>query len=649
MPNASRSGRNVLFQALLAIVAITAFAVLRSPSTITFFAFEVAVVLACGFYLGLRRKDMMAIQAGEDALEQYSPGESHPGSPWTHESKRSSRHLDDAASRIITPGRSRRVFYGANSLFVLLLSLAVLDLTRSLYIASVLFYGLVGLAAGVLALNILVNGENRTGSLLIQLTALATLLKLHFVILNPYVYTSDSYLFYRGLLDLSAAGTLVQSLGHYFYFPGFATYAYASPLVTGVPLELFAVFGFASQIAMLPIVYLLGRHVSGRTTGMFAAMFVLFSVYSFLYTHASPTHYGLGLLFLAVYAAIRIGAGRVWFALFWASGLAAMLSHPVNGLILGLVLAARVVGARLVTRDPMARGQMLAPVLSYATIYGSYLAFFAVTAFELFVTTFFVGSPQPPLATVPGQALEKTPAYVLQSGLAPIGIVLPIFFAAYALLHRRNMLCPEHGFLVTLGILFLAIPGLEVLGDDFRLQSSRMLVYFAIPFAFLGAHGLVVLGRNREGKRAALGLIIALFVAVGFVSSSSYLTQNDLNSLYSDVPFSPTHVTESSLMVRQYMELTPNESTVYFDSGSMRYFQNSNRARDPLSGRLTLQLILFQQSGGTGFVVLNEEFLPYGHPSAGSFYDLERIAQRIGEQRAPLLYDSGKVKVYFVG
>jgi len=610
------------------------------------------VALAGGFFLSLRAERRQASRRPSETIESPSALRSDLSSadsysvPQVATVRVPSLGSDGRASAW---ARERRIFYASTSLFLVFLSLAVLDLARSLYVASVLFYALVGCAAGALALNILVNGEVRPGSLLTQVMVLAILLRFHFVSLNPYLYTSDNYIFYLGLLDLKATGGIHEILGHYFFFPGFATYSYSGLSVAGLPVELFALFGFVAQLAMLPVVYLIGRHVASRTTGLFASMFVLFSIYAFLYTHASPTHYGLAFLFLAVYSAIRIGGdrGAVWLALFWLSAIAAMLSHPVNALVLGLVLTVRVIGVRTAERGAKVGTPSLTPVLAYAIVYGSYLAFLAATAFDLFVTTLFGSDRPPPLATIPGSVLQRSIPFILQSGLAPLGIVFPIFFAAYAVLRGQKMSKSEHGFFVTLGVAFLAIPGLEILGENFRLQSSRMLVYFVIPFAFLGAYGLATLATGAARRRRACVLVLGVFIACGFLASSSYLTQNDLRALNTDIPFSSTHITESALASRVFSGLTPNDSTIYFDYGSSRYFENSNRAREALFGRFTEDLLFYQESGSSGFVVINQDLLPYGVPPGGVFYDPLRIAERLQDQGASRLFDSGKVQVYF--
>src|SRR3990172_8356456 len=69
----STAWKVILFQALLLVAAVTMWAVLRSPSTITFFAFEVGVALAGGFFLSLRAGRRRARRRPSETTESPSP------------------------------------------------------------------------------------------------------------------------------------------------------------------------------------------------------------------------------------------------------------------------------------------------------------------------------------------------------------------------------------------------------------------------------------------------------------------------------------------------------------------------------------------------------------------------------------------------
>jgi|GEM_PF-3303866 len=644
----------LLYQAALLVTAVTAWRVLRSPSTMTFFAFELGAALSAGLFLHLRH-DAPRLHDEKPMRIRRRPtnGDPHQFAGTDPASRRGAperKSLEPDGSSPLSP-RYGRAFFGLSGVFFVVVAVAVLDLSRSIYTASLQFYALLGIAAGVLALNVYTNRGDRSASLLVQIVILGALLKFYFFYLNPYVYTSDNVLHFNGLRDLATQSYIPASLGHYYFFPGFVTFAYEGVRVTGAPLELFGAFGFISQMAIIPIIYLIGRRIASPKVGLLASMFILFAIYTFEYVHAGPTHYGITFVFLAMYAAIRIesDSGRTWFVVFWLSAMAAMLSHPINALILALVLAVRALRHR--TGDLASvptRASSIGSGLAYVVTYISYLAFVAYTAFDLFVRTFVVVDYAPPLASTPSVTLERSALFVLQSALAPIGIAIPVLLAGYSVPARLGMQKSEHGFLTILGAIFLLIPGFEILGENFKLQSSRMLIYLAIPLVFLAAHGLVIMSRGEAPARRSATLVLALFVALGFVASSSYLAQNDSRVVYTDVPFVPTHLSESAASSRRFMDLIPMGSAVYLDLGTGRYFENSGRARDALVGRNTLDLVFFQEMGGSGFVVLNDEYLAYGTPSTGSFYVIPRILERLQDQSAVQLYDSGTVRILYV-
>jgi hypothetical protein len=647
----ARLWKIIVYQVLIAVAVFAAWRVLQSPSTMGFFVFELGVALATGFFLRLR----VDVREGPSSPRGVRAPASKPEDSASKVTEKGGTRDIDAklGSGVLLSdprSRGRRVFLVLSCFYFVVLGLAFLDLSRSLYAASLQFYVLVAIGAGVLAANVYLSGETRVAPLLTQIVILAALLKYHFQFLNPTAYTSDSFLFYNGLLAMAATGRVPVSLGHYYFFPGFATFAYAGSTIAGVPLELFSAFASLSQIVMIPLVYLLGRYLTNRRMGLFASLFVVFAIYTFLFTQTGPAYYGIAFVFLAIYAAMRTASegGREWFVIFWFAAITALFSHPVNALILALILALRALTARTARGTARQGTPSVAPALSYAVAYGAYLVFAAYTAFDLFVRSFLVVDYAPPLATVPVPALERSQLFVYQSALAPLGLAIPVFFAAFAILARGGISKSEHRFLVVLGAVFLLIPGTEFLGENFKLQSSRMLVYLAVPLVLLAAFGLMSFFRPRAISRPAAAGVLVLFFVLGFVASSSYLAQDDSRAVYTDVPATPAHITLSALAERQYLNLTPRGSTIFLDFASSRYFANSDRSRFPLSGHTTPDLAFFQQDDGSGFVVLDEHYMAYGMPSSGTFYDIGALTARLGDQPSARLYDSGTISIYYV-
>src|SRR3989304_4351645 len=130
----SRVGKVLVFQSLLALVAITGFAVLGSPSTITFFALEVSVALTGGFYLGLRGQARRSARFTTGMKEIGLPSRSgpdvpgHAGGSLLVSAGPETNEPDESASGI---GRRNRIFSASSSLFLITLSLAFLDLSQS--------------------------------------------------------------------------------------------------------------------------------------------------------------------------------------------------------------------------------------------------------------------------------------------------------------------------------------------------------------------------------------------------------------------------------------------------------------------------------------------------------------------------------------
>ncbi len=542
----------------------------------------------------------------------------------------------------------RRLFFALGTMFFVTLAVGIWTVSRALYVAPAAFYAAAGIAGGVLAMNVYYNGEQRPAALLAQIFLLAVLVKFYFLYLNPYVYSSDIFLWYGGLQEISSSGFVTPALGHYYYFPGFVVFAYEGVATAGIPPSLFGVFPQLAELTLIPAAYLIGRTISTPRGGLFTSLFALFSVYAFLSTLYTPALYSLPFLLLAIYALIRIEArGEVrWLVVFWVAALGTFFSHPVSALVLALVLVVRFLYFRIAAASASRDQAVAGPALSYCVTYGVYVSFLAVTAFATFVQTIFVSTYAPPLATSPGVALQEKSLYVLQSAIAPVSLAILVSFATYGLFPTSDISKHERRFFVVLGAVFVLTPLIEAVTENFRTQSSRFLLYLGIPLFVLAGHGVTSLTRTTRNPRRTAILLAVLFMTFGFLASSTYLTFNDTRFLSTDVPAIPTHITSSALASRNFLALAEENSSVYMDFGSWYYFDNSVRAPNALLGLHTNTLEEFNVQTGQAFVVMNYLFLPYGDPYLGSQYDVSATQTLLEGVHASQLFDAGEVQVY---
>jgi len=542
---------------------------------------------------------------------------------------------------------SSRPYLVLSSAFFLLTALALWALSTGTYVAPLAFYVVVACATGALALNAQLSGSRRPLGVLLQITILAALLKFYFFYLNPYLYTSDTFFHYQGLLGIATTGHVPGDLVHYSYFPGYYGFGFAGVSVGGLPLAWYGIFAFIAQLVAIPAAYLIGREIANSRVGLFAAMLTLFSVFFFLPTIPLPSLFGFVFLFMAIYALIRVrGPGwQGWFAIFWISALGAFFSHAVTALVLLLVLLLRFVHFHVLDRKAVEARPSTTPVLSYGVVYAGYMAFIAFVSFELFVRTIFAPTQVPALATAPTETLRTTGSYLLQSAIAPLSVAILFFFAAFGMVALRGISTSERRFLVLLGFVFVLIPAIEVVAQNFAAQSTRFLSYLTIPFVLIGAHGAASASRLIRTRRRAATILVTVFTIFAFVGASSYLTNNDVRYLYDAIPTIPTHITESALSSRTFLGLADEGTLVYMDFGSWLYFnENAQRARNALE----LQTGTLDGFNGTvrSFVVLNAHFIPYGNPYVGIIYDSSRTLALLESARASRLFDAGEVQVY---
>jgi hypothetical protein len=554
------------------------------------------------------------------------------------------------ADRSVSEISVRRSFAALGIVFFLFVAYGIWVLSRSTYTAPIEFYLAIGGAGGAVAVSAYSCGQLRPRGVLIQIFLLAIILKFYFFYLNPYVYASDAFYQFGSVLGIATTGYVPGDLGHYTYFPGFSIFSDAGTNLLGLPIALFGATALAAPLVSIPVSFLIGRKIAGSRVGLFAALLTTFSVFGFLTTHYTPALYGFPFLLLSIYAVIQLRAhgGDLWLLVFWLAALATLFSHPVNALLLALILLVRFAYLGFLRGSRSSRRATATPALAYIIAFGTYLAFVALVSFDFFVQTLFAPTYSPPLATAPAEVLQHTTLYVIQSAIAPLGLAVTTFLVGYGLLSTVGIDREEQRFFVLITVAFMALPAFEILAENFKTQSSRFLVYLVIPLAFLGAQGVVRMARLIRSRRRAATFVLVLFVALGFFASSTYLTNNDTRFLFSDVPASTTHITESALASRSFLALVNPGGSVYMDGSSLNYFEDANRAPDALTGLFVFPLNeLLTPENGT-YVVLNGHFIAYGAPSKGTFYNAERIGTLLDQAHASLVFDAGTVQVFLM-
>jgi len=614
--------RRGLFQVTLAGTALAAFRFIQSPSTLNAFVAESAIGITAGVFLHGR------LVAGANPLRVPDAGLSSAAGEATQ-----SRRGADRANLALT------------SAFFVLVGLAVLVLSSAIYVAPVAFYGIAAVAAGALALNAQLNGETKPNWVLGQIMVFAILMKIHFFYLNAYLYSSDAFYHFQIVRAIEATGHIPGNAGHYSYFPDFHAFGFAGSLVTAAPLTWYGTFTFVSQLATVPLAYLIGRDVGGHRAGLFAALLLSLSVFFFLSAGYVPSLFGSVFLFSAIYAVLQLRRTRRmhWLGVFWISAAATLFSHAISALVLFIALLVALVSFSVPNRTARRSHEPSIPAISYGVLVAVYLAFVALSTFEQFVEVVFSppDTDAPALATNPTRYLQTTDLYIFQSVLAPSGFVLLFFLATFGGLWFSRLRQQERRFLTLLGIAFILIPAVEIVAGSFRTQSSRFLLYMTIPLVLLGGLGVVRAGPIRPSRTFPV-------VAFGFVSASSYLTNSDSRELYSDIPAQTTHITDSTLASREFLTRTDGRIPLYMDRGSLNYIGNTNRARDALRNLDTYTLDELNSTTTNCMILLNWRLIHYGSPYTGSFYDIGAIETVIAQSGASRLYDSGSVQIYMI-
>ncbi len=513
-----------------------------SPSPFLLFAFQVAVFLAVGIglYLGVSSKG----KGPSDIANEPSP--------------EAGRHLWTAFA----------------CGFLVSWGLAVWVLWGSLYTPAPPYHFLVAAAAVFVALQIAFQvGERRGGTLIIlgEILMLGALLRLTFPLLNPQSLSSDSYFHWLGSSTLAAIGTVPSLLGHHFYFPSFHALNAILIQVGGLGFSGFAAYALINHLLMLlavPGAYLVGREVLRPSHALFASLLIVFSPFFFLSISVVSVLLGAAVMVLAIHALLkrRTSHGWGWWVVLWLLTLFVFFSHPVNALVLGVVLVVFTGITRIQRPSSSAEAHASSPAATYVVAYVGYLVFMAVTAFALFIGSLTESGPEYYFARV--VTADVPGAFVVQASLSTVGFTVLFAPAAFAALTWRRTGGDWGGrFLLAALAVLISVPAMAVLlgRGPYSLQAARTLLYISIFLVLVASRGfLMLLAQIRRSTLKAIAVLLIVFV-VALFSTTSYLTGSGTRFLSDSIPVATFYAPDSTLATRSFLERIPSKTPLSLD------------------------------------------------------------------------------------
>jgi hypothetical protein len=529
-----------------------------------------------------------------------------------------------------------------DAIFLLSLLLALYSLKEAIYTKPLPYYIFVSLASVALGLQILFSREIIRKKLLIQVLALAVIVRLSSSVINPYFIGWDAYWHYNYFSSIVATGKLDATAQHYFYYPFFHLVNVIPLILTVLDSSIILLISLVTSILAILAIYFIAEDLSGERAGLAAAL--LLSV-STLHIYRSggihrPEITFILLSLLVVQKAPYYKISRSW-TVFWLTALGVFFIHPTGVVVLILLL-----GANFFMRNlRLYKSELkITPFISYAIGFVAYLMFVHYSLFVDTVKILFIPDEEvAPLITILPLAVQKvvTARYYIEAYLSYFGMATVLLLGVVGglmWLEKRK----SDGLSIIIGIILIyLIPVYSVVRGIFEAQPSRFLVFGNIITVIPASIGLVAVSRMMENKRISILSMFFLLSLYSFFSLTSYLTGDDNGLFNKELPYDQRHATQSTLAVYNFIKnidpgdqiFVDEEMTQYMFSGKRGVIQAEQKNVKPLGYKTTEE---------TGFFVINVPKLNKGYiwdmKLGEEFMDNFKIDSRV--------YDNGNVVIF---
>lgn len=609
-----RTITRVLLLIALVTLAKVVLDAISSPSPLNIFASEVALFVLVGL--------VAYVKSGDSSVEKSDTGG--------------------------LAGGQRSLACGLSATFVVVVSLSLLFLWQSLYVPSPLYYVALSLAVAIVGMDLVqwhAYGGKLAPLILAKISIIGLIIQLSFAWLNPKSVGSDLYYDWSGILSIAQSGSIPESLGYFYYFPSFHVFNAVVLELTGIGFDSYLLFNHVVMILAIPFSYILARRIVTEQKALLSALLMLVSQFFFLSAAVLPVLLGAAFMLIASYALIQqqTTMSLRWWVAFWLLALFVFFSHPVNALILAILLGVVWV-VRTSQKAGSSRRILTTPAATYTVAYLGYLGFIAVNALTIFVQSLVESGPKIYFAssghgTVPTSFLVET----IMSTLGLAVLFLPATFAILLWLFKGRW---NQRFLIGLIMVLAAVPALAVLTGKgpYGLQAARTLMYLSIFITIPAASGLLYLTQRLRGVKTRGATVMVILLVLTLLSSTSYLTGSGNRFLSDAIPAQPSYVTDSMLSIRDFMQRVPDKTPLTLDPALAVYLAPWNSGLGYPVTPFPLEhsnLVAFPSAFGNTSVVLTLSDL---YLSSRGFEAPD--TSFLDASYAVRAYDNGMVRVY---
>ena len=429
-----------------------------------------------------------------------------------------------------------------NIVFVFIVFLIILILSKSLYIKPDIYYLLISIEIAILSYLIICGDKSKKLLILLQIIFISAILRGSSYLINTHFMGPDTTYHLDWIKRILESGHLSPMAAHYYFFPSYHLIQSISGILMG--FSKLSVESSNLCISLIPIIlaYLIGCEIyQNYKAGLFSALILSVQpIHIFLTTYNMGKIGGVTLLILCIFLLTKINSrdnARFHFIL-WISITTLFLWHPETSFPLLALLAGNVLLSYLIKQKIEIKALSL-----YIIIWLYYIFMVHVTLGTGILESIFIESP-PSLVQSNANYANSAPnlIFLIQAFISYMGITLLVFLASYIGFRWLEKL-DKIGLLMLFSLIFAhALPSIGIFFGRFGVGPDRTLVAVAVLLSIISSGAIVQIFLSSKKSIYIFTLLIFIFAGI---STSSYLIGDGNNVFNDQIPRQTIFVTDS--------------------------------------------------------------------------------------------------------
>lgn len=519
---------------------------------------------------------------------------------------KNSVYLDELGNLNVNTINSNTICKIIHLNFYVVYLIILIVLSFSLYTKPLSYYLLVSVATVLLLILIFYTDTSiKTQEyfiLFLQILPLAFLIRGSSFIINPYLIGPDVPWHFHQIQQIIEQGYLEKSAYHYYYYPSYHITQAIGGVLLGYSKDIFNLINLIQSTISILFAYLIGKEIfDNEKAGLICALLLSISSANIFLVILNTSKIGGATLFTVCFWLLlkinKFPSLKTAVPL-WISAVPLFFWHPEVSFVLMVILS-----ANFITQIFTAKIEHKSLFILYLVGYIAYILYVHTTLFTSIVQSIFVEEQGTPglISSYESRAINME--FLFQSFLAYLGITIPLFFVSYRGFKWISNLTKISLFILSSFMLLHFIPVIGIFGGNFGLNPERTLIYVSMITIFISSGALVEI--FVLNNKAIKSLFIILFFIFSFFSVSAYFTGDGNTFLKDEISIQTIFTTKSNLASHQFLERTPEDSSLIGDYETLRYTGDPVRGFFGLSNPIR-DLTEFSEQMRDSYIVLNK-------------------------------------------